>query len=113
MPEIIVLDTHIWLWFVNNNLEKIPPAWVSKITETERVSVSPVSCYELALANSKGRLSLSMPVEDWFEIALNTADISLLPLIARVAARAVGLSPIHKDPFDRIIMSTVWYTVQD
>ncbi len=26
MSEVIVLDTHIWLWFINANLDKFPVA---------------------------------------------------------------------------------------
>jgi PIN domain nuclease of toxin-antitoxin system len=30
----------------------------------------------------------------------------LLPLTPEVACRAVSLSPVHKDPFDRLIIAT-------
>ena len=38
--------------------------------------------------------------------ALEPSGIELLSLIPEIAVRAVNLSPIHKDPFDRIIIST-------
>lgn len=28
MSQVIVLDTHIWLWFINGNTEKIPERWL-------------------------------------------------------------------------------------
>ncbi|MBN3895956.1 MAG: hypothetical protein HWQ41_12025 [Nostoc sp. NOS(2021)] len=34
------------------------------------------------------------------------SGISLLPLTPAIASCAVNLSPIHRDPFDRIIIAT-------
>ncbi|MGB7415096.1 MAG: PIN domain-containing protein [Thermosynechococcaceae cyanobacterium] len=40
------------------------------------------------------------------EDALTPSDIELLPITAEIAHQAVSLSPIHKDPFDRLIIAT-------
>jgi PIN domain nuclease of toxin-antitoxin system len=58
MPQVIVLDTHIWFWFINCEFERFPVAWRDVIETASEVGVSPVSCYEIALAQQKGRLSL-------------------------------------------------------
>ena len=56
MSEIIVVDTHICrLWFINSNLDKFPSHWLAQIEVASRVGISPVSCYEVALAHSRGR----------------------------------------------------------
>lgn len=106
MSEIIVLDTHIWLWFINSNLDKFPSHWLSQIEAASRVGISPVSCYEVALAHSRGRLELSSTPAEWFQGALTTAGIEIFPVTEVIAARAVDLSPVHKDPFDRLIIAT-------
>jgi len=90
MSEVIVLDTHIWLWFINANLDKIPSHWLTQIEAASQVGVSPVSCYEVALAHNRGRIE--------FQGALTTVGIDLFPVTEVIAARAVDLSPIHKDP---------------
>jgi PIN domain nuclease of toxin-antitoxin system len=54
MSEVIVLDTHVWLWFINGNLDLFPSNWLNQIESASRVGISPVSCYEIALAHSKG-----------------------------------------------------------
>ena len=51
MPEVVLLDTHIWLWLINGNFEKFPSQWRDQIESADRVGVSPVSCYEIALAH--------------------------------------------------------------
>jgi PIN domain nuclease of toxin-antitoxin system len=106
MPEIILLDTHIWFWFINQEFEKFPNAWRELIETVTQVSISPISCFEIALAEQKGRLSLPCSVEQWLTEALEPADITLLPLSPSIANLAVRLSPIHKDPFDRLIIAT-------
>lgn len=106
MSEVIILDTHIWLWFINANFEQFPAPWRDRIELADRVGVSPLSCYEIALAQKRGRLELLCTAEEWFQGALMPAGIELFPLTADIATRAVSLSPVHKDPFDRLIIAT-------
>ena len=106
MSQIIVLDTHIWFWFINQEFDQFPFNWQESIETAEFVGISPVSCYEIALAYQRGRLDLPCDSNEWFQSALSPSGISLLPLTPEIAYRAVNLSPIHKDPFDRMIIAT-------
>lgn len=106
MPQIIVLDTHIWYWWITKNFQKFPTQWLDIIETAERVAVSPVSCFEIALSNQRGRLTLPCESAKWLQEALAPAGIELLPISAAIAARAVKLAAIHKDPFDRIIIAS-------
>lgn len=58
MSEIIVLDTHIWFWWINEEHHRFPASWLARIENAEKVVVSPVSCFEIVLANQRGRLTL-------------------------------------------------------
>jgi PIN domain nuclease of toxin-antitoxin system len=106
MSQIIILDTHIWIWFINQEFERFPAYWREIIETAEIVGISPVSCYELALAQQRGRLELSCAVNDWLKDALEPSGITLLPITAEISCKAVNLSPVHKDPFDRLIIAT-------
>lgn len=106
MPPVIVLDSHIWYWWVNLEHQRLPPGMAATIETAPRVGVSAVSCFELALAHRRGRLELPIPSRDWFTRALEGSDVELLPLTSAISARAVELSEIHRDPFDRIIIAT-------
>lgn len=55
MSEIIVLDTHIWIWYINLEWERFPAAWLDAIETAEQVGISSVSCYEVALAEQRTR----------------------------------------------------------
>ncbi len=106
MPEVIILDTHIWIWFINQEFDRFPASWKESIETADQVSVSPVSCFEVALAQQKGRLELPCPVDEWLTAALEPSGITLFPITAPIAYRATKLSPIHRDPFDRLIIAT-------
>lgn len=108
MSKIIILDTHIWFWYINESFEKFPLEWTGQIRQADRVGVSPISCYEMALAHHKGSLELDIPIQQWLTDALSPSGIELLPLTPEIALRAVNLSSVHKDPFDRdrIIIAT-------
>ncbi|MBD2079797.1 PIN domain-containing protein [Leptolyngbya sp. FACHB-17] len=106
MPEIILLDTHLWFWFINKDLTRFPSHWNTVIENATQVGVSPVSCYEIALAHQRGRLALPCSADQWLQEALEPSGIDLFPLTADIAYRAVSLSPIHRDPFDRLIIGT-------
>ena len=106
MSEMIVLDTHLWLWLINGNFDRFPAHWMPMFEETSSLGVSPVSCYEIALAHSRGRIKLPGTAREWFDEALESSGIELIPLTAEISVRAVELSPVHRDPFDRLIMAT-------
>ena len=44
----VLLDTHIWLWWVNQN-EQLPIQHQAIIAEAENVYISSISCWELAM----------------------------------------------------------------
>ena len=106
MSQVIVLDTHIWIWFITQEFERFPAHWREIIEISTVVAVSPVSCYEVALAQQRGRLQLPCTTEHWLQEALEPSGITLFPITAQIANKAVNLSPVHKDPFDRLIIAT-------
>ncbi|WP_411727250.1 type II toxin-antitoxin system VapC family toxin [Methyloglobulus sp.] len=106
MPEIVVLDTHIWVWWLNDKFSYLSAQQIDCIEQTERVAVSIISCFEIAQLVKRERLILPLPTNEWLQEALAPASIDLLPLSPAITCRAVDLSDIHKDPFDRMIIAT-------
>lgn len=102
----MVLDSHVWFWWIVGEHARLPATMLEAIATTDRVGVSPVSCFELALAYKKGRLELPVPPREWFPRALGGSGVELLTLDDVIAACAVELTEVHRDPFDRIIIAT-------
>ncbi len=103
---MIVLDTHIWLWWVNGDIEKLAPARAKQIELSDFVAVSAISCFEVAWLAKHGRIVLPCDIEQWFEKALEGSGISLFPITPKIAFMAVALPEHHSDPQDRIVIAT-------
>jgi len=103
---MIVLDTHIWLWWINRHPSRLKPVWTARIESAEPVGVSAISCFEIAWLTHHGRIELPIPEDDWFDKALAGSGIALLPITPRIARTAVRLPEHHRDPQDRLIIAT-------
>lgn len=103
---MIVLDTHVWLWWINLEQTHLKPIWIARINSEETVGVSAISCFEVAWLARHGRIELPNAEEEWFDRALVGSGIALLPITPRIAHVAVQLPEHHRDPQDRIIIAT-------
>jgi PIN domain nuclease of toxin-antitoxin system len=103
---MIILDTHIWLWWVNEDMEKLGAARKEQIEMGDVVAVSAISCFEVAWLECHGRIELPCNRADWFEKALDGSGITLLPITPQIASIAVDLPEHHRDPQDRLIIAT-------
>jgi PIN domain nuclease of toxin-antitoxin system len=69
--------------------------------------LSVISVWELGLLESKGRVELSTPCEQWVRDALAIPGLSVAPLTPEIALASSRLpEPFHGDPADRIIVAT-------
>jgi PIN domain nuclease of toxin-antitoxin system len=103
---MIVLDTHIWHWWVNQIPGKLSEKTIALIEEADDVAISAISCFEMAWLVRHGRIDLNMSFEHWFKQIEHSTDIQILPVTAQIAIQAVALPEHHKDPQDRIIIAT-------
>ena len=105
---MIVLDTHIWVWWVHGD-ERLTPtqAQVIEANETDVIGVSAISCWEIAKLVEYGRLELPCSLEEWFEDALSYPGIRLLELTPEIAIESTQLpGEFHRDPADQMIVAT-------
>jgi len=105
---MIVLDTHIWLWWIDGS-NRLTPKQVQYLRrgETEGLGVSAISCWEVAKLVEVGRLEFTLPVLEWIEQALRYPGIYLLNLTPRIAVESTQLpGSFHRDPADQIIVAT-------
>ncbi len=103
---MIVLDTHIWHWWVNQISERLSSHIVDLIECEDTVGVSAISCFEMAWLTRHGRIDLGMTYDEWFSLIDSQNTTIFLPVTPSIASRAVALPEHHRDPQDRIIIAT-------
>jgi len=102
---VIVLDTHAWLWWLSDP-DRLGRAAIKRIQGSDRIGIAAVSCFEVAAAVAKGRITLDRGTIEWLQQALSGPRLELLPLTPAVAVKATMLGSFHGDPADRLIVAT-------
>ena len=102
---MIVLDTHAWIWLCSDP-QKLSERARKAIRGSKARAIAAVSCWELAMLVSRGRLELDRDPLQWMEDSLAEHDIELLPLTPAIGVASVALGDFHGDPADRLIVAT-------
>lgn len=101
----LLLDTHVVLWLLGD-VTRLSAQAKSAIANPENlVYVSAASVWEMAIKQSIGKLKLPGPVSTWLHSELTARDVRTLPIDFAAAAAVASLPPIHRDPFDRVIIA--------
>jgi PIN domain nuclease of toxin-antitoxin system len=98
----VLLDTCALLALAGGELPKAAAAALRKAPEAY---VSVVSPWEVAIKNAGGKLRLKEAPVEWFRGLVERYDLREVPLDAAVACAAATLPPLHRDPFDRVIVA--------
>lgn len=101
----LLLDTHVMLWLA------VSPAKLSEAT-LERVRdarqdllMSTVSAWEISIKYANGKLPLSSVPAEFVPELQRRLKLSVLPIELTHAIRAGALPPLHRDPFDRMLVA--------
>lgn len=96
----LLLDTHALLWVLNDapQLSKAKPY----IENTKNVYVSMASWWEISIKASLSKLPID-PQKTFLEA--EQAGIKILPLQITHCQKLLDLPPIHRDPFDRMLIA--------
>jgi PIN domain nuclease of toxin-antitoxin system len=100
LPDRLLLDTHIFLWW-RGEPSRLPSEVRNRIATADIVFVSAASAWEAAIKTSLGRLELP----DTVEAGVLASGFEKLLIAFSHAERAGGLPPHHRDPFDRMLVA--------
>ena len=105
---MIILDTHIWIWWVQDgSVLSASARTLLECSEATGIGVSAISCWEVAKLVELRKLSLPCPVLEWLRQALAYPGVRLLELSPQIAAESAQLpGSFHRDPADQIIVAT-------
>ena len=103
--EAVLVDTHALLWWQAGG-DRLSPAAARRIERADVVYLSPITCWEVAMLVTKGRVALDRPVSAWINDLLATGPADIAELTPAIAVTAGQLPDFHGDPADRIIFAT-------
>ena len=112
-PELLLLDTHVWLWLVagSGDLSTEARHTIERAAAAGTLRIAAISLWEIALLASRGRIVLGKSAGLWLEEALVHPGPAIDPLSPQIAIESHALpDDFHRDPADRMIVATAQVT---
>lgn len=101
----LLLDTHIFLWFISGDA-RLPILFRDEIRESKNtVFLSVASLWEIIIKYKIGKLSLPQSPEIYIPRERQKHQIKSLPISETNLKHLASLPNLHRDPFDRILIS--------
>ena len=103
---MIVVDTHVWLWWIAAPERLSRPA-ARALQRATQTGISAITLWEAALLGQHERVKTTGTLESWLRQALAMHPVDVVSLSVPVVTRAAQLgSRLHGDPSDRLIVAT-------
>ena len=101
----VLIDTHVFLWWF-----AAPDRLGSRATRLisdgrTEILLSAASCWEMVIKVGVGKLTLPEPVERYVPARLAAQGMGTLAVQPVHALKVASLPPLHRDPFDRLIVA--------
>ena len=100
----VLLDTHVFLW-LQTEPERLGEQL--RLVEDRRTTllVSAASSWEIAIKHALGRLPLPEPPQRYVPNRMRAIGAQALPIEHSHALAVSSLPPLHRDPFDRLLVA--------
>ena len=108
-PRALLLDTHVWIWFMLASAELALSSRdaINRAAALGQLRIAAISVWEAALLASRGRIALGRPLGQWITGAVSAPGLSIEPLLPQIAVEGCSLpDAFHRDPADRLIVAT-------
>ncbi len=103
---MLLLDTHALVWLATD-LAKLPETAKSAIRfHALELHVSAITALEIGMLTKCGKLDWGEDPLARFKRALGFHCVKEIAVDSSIAWQSTQLPPIHRDPFDRIIVAT-------
>ena len=110
----LLLDTHVWIWLMEAVPGRLGPATralVDRVAVRNGLRVSAMSTWEVAMLESRGRVSLTLDCRAWMRRSLAAPGLQLQALTPDIAIESTRLpGDPGDDPVDRILIATARLT---
>jgi len=101
----ILLDTHAFLWWIADSLRMSSRARELIVDRRNDLFLSAASAWEIAIKADLGRIVLPAPIDRFLVEQLRMNRIESLPIQFVHALHVHALPPVHRDPFDRMLVA--------
>ena len=102
---MIVLDTSALLFWTLDPL-KLSPVARREIDATERLMISSISVWEIALKVGQAKLEIKPTIEEYVAGLIRLDRLAIEPVDVATWLASVALDWQHRDPADRVIVGT-------
>jgi len=101
----LLLDTHIFLWMISGD-DFVPKSFKEAIRDPANPAfLSVASNWEIFIKNKLGKLPLPGAPEQFIPEQRRLHKIKSLPITESSLFHLSALPNLHKDPFDRLLIS--------
>jgi PIN domain nuclease of toxin-antitoxin system len=100
----ILLDTHIFLWFISGDTQLSTDVRDAIRDPDNEVYLSAISVWEILVKYQLGKLPLPEHPETYLPKQRDLHQILSLALDENSVAQLPKLPPLHRDPFDRMLV---------
>ncbi|OFX57545.1 MAG: twitching motility protein PilT [Bacteroidetes bacterium GWC2_40_13] len=100
----LLIDTHVLIWFITGDT-RLPEKSIKQIKNLNtKCFVSIASIWEITIKISLGKLEINGGLNELSKL-MKRFDIEVLPITFEHLQVLIDLEFLHRDPFDRIIVS--------
>jgi PIN domain nuclease of toxin-antitoxin system len=101
----LLLDTHVFLWYITAD-PKLPESFRAATQDASNdVFLSSISVWEAVIKHGLGKLSLPALPSTYLPQQRTAHGIAALPVDEGAMAHLAELPPIHREPFDRLLIA--------
>jgi PIN domain nuclease of toxin-antitoxin system len=101
----LLLDTHVFLWYISAD-PQLPVAFRDAIRDpANEVYLSVASVWEAVIKYALGKLPLPDAPAEYLPRQREAHRIATLPVEEAALVHLASLPPLHRDPFDRILIA--------
>lgn len=100
----LLLDTHVFLW-LHTEPERVGEHLSVVEDRRTELLLSAVSSWEIAIKHALGRLPLPEPPDRYVPERIRAIGAVALPIEHSHALAVSSLPPVHRDPFDRLLIA--------
>ena len=102
---MIVLDTHILLWWATSP-HLLSTTAEDAVMTAENLAVSAITAWEIAALHRRHRIEIARDPLPWMRDLEKTRGLLILPVTIEIGIKAADLHETLRDPMDCLIAAT-------